>query len=45
MSDEEKPLEFSALDLMPDWAQEKPDSKKPKETKRRFDDEKGGGRG
>lgn len=29
MSDEEKPLEFSARDLMPDWAQEKPgDSQK-----------------
>ena len=32
MSDSEKPIEFSAFDLMPDWAQEKPkskDSKKP----------------
>lgn len=42
MSDEDKPLEFSAFDLMPDWAQE---SAKPKEIKQRPRDDREDSRG
>lgn len=42
MSDEDKPLEFSAFDLMPDWAQE---SSKPKEKKQRPRDDRENTRG
>jgi len=35
MSDEKKPLEFSAFDLMPEWAQESPSSKGPSRSEKR----------
>ena len=49
MSDEEKPLEFSARDLMPDWAQDKPRDTPQDYAKRFGDDDRrerrgGGGR-
>lgn len=47
MSDEDKPLEFSAFDLMPDWAQESPSSPSKERSARRSDgadDERGKGR-
>lgn len=49
MSEEERPLEFSARDLMPDWAQEKPREPQKDLVKRFGDDDdrrerRGGGR-
>lgn len=49
MSEEEKPLEFSARDLMPDWAQEKPREPQKDFAKRFAEDDdrrdrRGGGR-
>lgn len=50
MSEEEKPLEFSARDLMPDWAQEKPSEPQKDYAKRYAEDDdrrdrRGGGGG
>lgn len=39
MSEEEKPLEFSARDLMPDWAQEKPSEPQKDYAKRYAEDD------
>ncbi len=39
MSEEEKPLEFSARDLMPDWAQEKADEPRQEFSKRFAEDD------
>lgn len=49
MSEEEKPLEFSARDLMPDWAQDKPAEPQKDYAKRYAEDDdrrdrRGGGR-